>query len=278
MVKLEIAVPTHWTWRPGQHVFLRFPDLNLLDNHPFTIASIPQATHSAACNEKGCACTNTMMFLVRAHTGSTKQLISHLSIMPDPQLSTIIDGPYGTVSRQYENCAEDVVLVAGGNGITACLPWLQHLSHVTGGKNCVTKRVKLVWMVRKHEHVEWIAKELQKALAEAPAGVVNVDVYVTDEHAREMASATVLIGKESKGGVTASVDSLGKRGVEFHFEGRPNLLRLVPDLVGEERSAVIGCGPEGLKIDLSNAVAGLQSRVLKGQAMDISLQTEAFDW
>ena len=39
-----------------------------------------------------------------------------------------------------------------------------------------------------------------------------------------------------------------------------------------------GCGPESLKIDVANASASLQSRVLKGEVAEVALQTESFGW
>jgi hypothetical protein len=67
-------------------------------------------------------------------------------------------------------------------------------------------------------------------------------------------------------------------GLRKHYDGRPNLLQLLPQLVGAKRTAVIGCGPESLKIDLSNAIAKLQAKVFSGEAEEISLHTETFDW
>jgi hypothetical protein len=67
-------------------------------------------------------------------------------------------------------------------------------------------------------------------------------------------------------------------GVTIHGSGRPHLSELIPSAVGEGRTVIIGCGPEGLKIDLSNAAARLQSRIFRGEAQEISLHTESFDW
>jgi len=41
MTKIEVVAPLGFKWRSGQHVFLRFPKINVLDNHPFTIVSTP---------------------------------------------------------------------------------------------------------------------------------------------------------------------------------------------------------------------------------------------
>jgi NAD(P)H-flavin reductase len=277
MVKLDVFVPHTWTWQPGQHVFLRFTQLNPFDNHPFTIASVAHKPNDPSC-EKGCDCANIMTFYVRAQYGSTRQMLNHLDKSPDAQLSVIVDGPYGTVARRYENCAEEIILIAGGNGISASLPWLLHLSRAMRSEGAITQRVRLLWMIRKQEHIEWAAEELQKALSDAPIGTLSIDVYVTNEHAKDK----VVEKLDEKGEVRASstsAESLDEReGVELHFVGRPNLQAVLPTLVGGKRTAVLGCGPEGMKVDVSNAVAKLQSRVLSGKAQEVSLHTETFDW
>ncbi|KAF8451751.1 ferric reductase NAD binding domain-containing protein [Kalaharituber pfeilii] len=37
---IKITITTKTKWKPGQHVFLRIPEISWLDNHPFTIASV----------------------------------------------------------------------------------------------------------------------------------------------------------------------------------------------------------------------------------------------
>ena len=38
---------------------------------------------------------------------------------------------------------------------------------------------------------------------------------------------------------------------------RPNIKEVIHGFVGNQRIAVIGCGPNGLKVDVCNAVAGV---------------------
>ena len=51
------------SWSPGQHVFLSCQGIAPLQNHPFTIASIPE--------------DGKMQFLVKAHSGGTRRLFKH---------------------------------------------------------------------------------------------------------------------------------------------------------------------------------------------------------
>lgn len=61
---------------------------------------------------------------------------------------------------------------------------------------------------------------------------------------------------------------------------RPNIKEVIHGFVGNQRIAVIGCGPNGLKVDVCNAVAGVQRRVWMGESFskEIMLHTETFDW
>ncbi|KIW03466.1 uncharacterized protein PV09_05235 [Verruconis gallopava] len=268
MVKLEVFVPEDWMWRPGQHVFLRFPQLNPLDNHPFTIASIP-STQCESEKDSG----NVMTFLVRAQSGSTRKLLSWLEKTSEARLSTIVEGPYGTVARRYENWAEEVVLVAGGNGISACLPYLLHLIRAMRKKSCVTRRVRVLWMLRRSEHFTWVSKEVHQALRDAPEGSVCIHLYVTEP--KESDPFQGLAGRMTD----CAVDSEEQvKGLRKHYAGRPDLHQLLPQSVDTRSTAVIACGPDSLKIDVSNATARLQTKVLHGQASEISLHTEMFDW
>lgn len=61
-------------------------------------------------------------------------------------------------------------------------------------------------------------------------------------------------------------------------KGRPDLKQAVSDALSPGRNMILGCGPESMKVDLSNAAAGLQSRVLKGTCAEVALHTETFGW
>jgi predicted ferric reductase len=274
IMRLDVVVPGTWTWTPGQHAFLRFPKLNLLDNHPFTVASIPQDGHS----EKRSDGSNIMSFLVRFHGGATKRLADYLALNADADISVIIDGPYGSVARRLENCSDTVVLVAGGNGIAACLPRLLYLSKALQKGGHSIQAVRLVWMIRSAAHIQWIAAELQAALADAPAETISVDIFVTRDVRSSNGNNSGAIEVEKLDAVVTA-DALSEtEGLAVHFDGRPSLQKLLPTFVGDKRTSIVACGPEGLKIDLSNAVARLQADVLKGKRKEIMLHTETFDW
>ena len=361
MTKLQVFVPsTYCTWRPGQHCFLRIPTLSLMDNHPFTIASAPNSSSSSSdgrvkiFEEKGVD-VNTLTFLIRPHSGFTRRLSSYASDANDPDvtLRTFIDGPYGGISRKIENVYNSIILVAGGGGITASIAWLLYLTKCMGEEEkrpVAVKQLKLVWVVRKKEHLSWVKEELEVAVKMAPTGAVSLEFHITnhdkiftgDERSPSPISSqqkygssggeevpkTVIVDDEEKGKrqaddailstttSTATTDTtsspssstsptaaetekkhsfptaLPNTNIHNHKGQRPSLQDIITQSIIHERvppttksrmrsrACILGCGPESMKIDLSNAVARVQKRVWlsDGEVKEVVLETESFGW
>lgn len=70
---LRISIRTPIRWKPGQHVFVRFPTVNPLQSHPFTIVNLPQPNPSL---------DSTMVLLAKVHGGATKKLWQHCQGAP----------------------------------------------------------------------------------------------------------------------------------------------------------------------------------------------------
>lgn len=221
-----------------------------------------------------------MTFLVREHSGITRKLLCYLTSTLDANMSAVVDGPYGSYHRRYEDCSDEVILVAGGNGVTAVLPLLLYLARSIGHSSL--QAIKFVWTVRCAEHIELVRAELHEALATVPKDSISLDVYATDDDEgtsklraqRREESRDIAEAYKASSSISRHFDGLWVT----HFSGRPNLGTVIPELVGVGRTAIIGCGPERLKIDLSNAAMKLQGRVLKGEAKEVTLHIEAFDW
>ncbi|KAL9614071.1 MAG: hypothetical protein Q9167_001425 [Letrouitia subvulpina] len=259
MTRLEVFVPKTLTWKPGQHCFLRIPSLSLLDNHPFTIASSSTAASESEKFEGG----NLMVFLIRPHRGFTRRLAKYTHANIDVSFGVFIDGPYGGLPRRVENAFDGVILVAGGGGITASISWLEHLVRRMKSHAVAIRTIKLVWVVRKTAHLRWVKEELRKISDLAPKESLSMEFYVTDE-----TEASVRAGKQG-----AHSEDLPETSLV-----RPNLGHVIDKSLSAPRSCVLGCGPESMKIDLSNAVARAQVRVIKGELTEVALYTETFGW
>ena len=79
-----------------------------------------------------------------------------------------IDGPYGGLEqhRAMHRLYDHVILVAGGGGISAMLPWLTSLSRQIADLDepCRVQRVDLIWCVRHASARAWVELELRECL------------------------------------------------------------------------------------------------------------------
>lgn len=184
-----------WGFRPGKVVYAFFPTLHPLrpwENHPFSV--LPTAilervvpndapdhdyslTHNRPMSEKhddtrletgvkpldadvdSAAshpnATSGLTLFIRKSTGVTKALTAGNRIF------TLLDGPYpGNPTAAILKC-DRVLLVCGGIGITAVLPWIDHHPNV-----------KLAWSVKE------AAAPLVKALDKVLARVTEKDVRI----------------------------------------------------------------------------------------------------
>ena len=273
MTKLQVLAPIHFKYTPGQHCFLRFPELSIMDNHPFTLASAPAATRME---------DNCLTFLVRTHAGFTRRLASYCQLHPDQQLSAWVDGPYGGIGRRLELLYDELILIAGGSGITACLPWLEQAVRV---KQARVRRIVLLWSVKSEDHLSWIQEYLSSVLAAARHDtMIELRFHVTRGDSADRIIPDGEIDSETKAPVTteSSYSQNADKPISMielgHPEfGRPKLEHFIPDSIRGPKTFVIGCGPEDMRIDLSNAVATAQSKVIRGGVLEVGLRLEAFN-
>lgn len=290
MVKLEVYLPPGqcWNWEPGQHVFLRFPiGLMALDNHPFTIANACHPCLIGNWNSKEKYANyvhviqggQIMKFLVRPQKGLTARLgtMSKSQTMTGMHnyISTIVEGPYGTIIRPgIERRYDNMILVAGGGGISAVLPWMEHIAQLLASKEsfdkCITKKVYLLWIVRGLSALEWAQQELKDIKTLHDQGFY-IHIWVTGQKDHHQHDSSQTDNSENSSPELDFID-------QITFQQRPNMAEFMSGKVGPDRTIVIGCGPESLKINLSNAVAQSQFRVMKGLAVELKLHTDTFGW
>ncbi|KAI0179551.1 ferric reductase like transmembrane component-domain-containing protein [Hypoxylon sp. FL1284] len=289
MTKVTLLAPLDFRWKPGQHVWLRVPHLSILQNHPFTIANLPRNssnhdTHSADAQD--------MVFYVRAHHGLTLDLLKSVANHDvaetrDRSVSIHVDGPYGGLVEDIPALYESQIFVAGGSGISACLPWIEHAARRISQGSSVTKSIHLVWMVRYASQTQWITEELDPLIGAHP-DLIHVDFFVTDSSASSPAVASAESEKELEKTADNRVIANNKPSDEtktavspklgqIHYQ-RPYLPVLIPSLLTARRCFILGCGPDSLRTDLANAASTAQKKVLAGGADIITLHTESFGW
>lgn len=271
MVKLRIRSNPMDKWRPGQHYFINFLTCEPFQSHPFTLANIPtQVVRNGHIHEQ------EMVLIIREAAGLTQKLRSKLEKSQAKSLPVLLDGPYGGVEAEFSQY-DSVLLLAGGVGITFILPILQDLVHQVE-HHCICKSVELIWSVRTAgkldprvvlegqaetfttDSIEWIRNELETILDAAPKGFFKLDIRVTREEVEKADEYDEL--KPVRGRIDVS-DRIHTAAADCLSLG------------------VAVCGPASLVLDARNAVASIESNIVKGNAKgakDVYLHSEEYSW
>ena len=227
-------------WRAADHVFVSVPSLGrkyIFQAHPLVIASAAPSPGADVAQ---------LDFIVRARDKFSLDLLH--SARKHDRLKVRLDGPYGSsLARSMLGDSDVAILVAGGSGIAVAWPLVMHLlelnqsSEAAGAPSFAlrTRKIVLVWVVRKDEHVSWVG---QAALDHIQRNDVDVNVPAATEE-----------------------------------NGRPDLERIIDDLVMRygrgKRTGVVASGPASLTRVVTNVCAGL---VWEGK--DVNARVEKHGW
>ncbi|PYH98954.1 hypothetical protein BO71DRAFT_343758, partial [Aspergillus ellipticus CBS 707.79] len=304
-----IRIPTTIPWRPGQHIFIRFPSLNLnpltASAHPFTICSLPD--HSSE-----------MVFYVKPRRGLTARLGDAALESPGFSSTVLVEGPYGGVAGSLDWARFDTfVFVTGGTGGGFSFGVLEAV--LTLGTNPVSAggqaggqvgvvSVYIVFATRSRGLAEWYEKEIRARVGRwARARPVNVELAV---HVTSTSGLVPMVSSLGSGSallpVSDSVEKVGgnqtgKTNLQIQIQSgtRPN----IPDIIttattpnptpsgtsNPKRTAIFTCGPASMIADVRNAAAQAQGRVFassykdrdrsgSGGAEEVYLHTEPFTY
>ncbi|EST05892.1 Ferric reductase, NAD binding [Kalmanozyma brasiliensis GHG001] len=286
----KMTVDSALRWRPGQHVFVRFPGLAPLSAHPFTIVSMPSADDQQL--------MSTVVLMAKARKGITKRLYDRASRVQAEQvphrggglaLSAVLDGPYGQDASVSDH--QHVLLLAGGSGITFVLASLLELSWQWQKKAAATRHVHFVWSIRDAESLEWVRPYLVTVTALAPsANALRISIYISGRDAvpRDLAlPASWEVHWGTHPDAAAAVTDLAREAsnpskqvdVEKASSSMSSASAEPFESSGSAAAAVVVCGPSGMVKDASNAVADLQADILRGNLAgveNVTLITESF--
>ncbi|KAJ4369239.1 hypothetical protein N0V83_006324 [Neocucurbitaria cava] len=172
---IKITIPTQMKWRPGQYVYLRMPGISVFENHPFTIASLCDDDFPSEYGEG----YKDMVLVFRPFGGFTKKVLQKaLEHGPWHTYRAFVDGPYGGMQRRIE-AFDDVVLIAGGSGITAIVSQLLTLIKKMRDGKAVTRKIHVIWALKRPETMEWFKEELRICREYAPPETVECQFYIT---------------------------------------------------------------------------------------------------
>ncbi|RFU76499.1 ferric cupric reductase transmembrane component 7 [Trichoderma arundinaceum] len=255
MTRVSITVPGDLRWKPGQHCFLRMPHISMLQNHPFTIANLPATT-----KDSEYAGFHKMDFYIRASRGLTLALVRSSPEKEQQSQSRLlqmhIDGPYGGLVDDVPKLYQSLVCVAGGGGISACLPQIEHAVQQIRNGTAMLSQIRLLWMIRRPDHTQWILEELKHLRFVVGSETLQIDFYITngnseqEEDVGQISGGNTVSIPDSKRGVdkqepsaidvNIADDVLSLSNIGAVHNCRPYLPELLPTLLSARRTLVIG--------------------------------------
>jgi NAD(P)H-flavin reductase len=172
---VKVTIPTQKRWKPGQYVYLRMPGVALLENHPFTIASLCSEDFPSEYGDQ----YRDMMLIFRPFGGFTRKLYDTATKKgPYKTYRAFVDGPYGGMQRQMSSF-DQVIFFAGGSGITAIASQLLDLIKRMRDGKATTTHVHVIWAMKRPELMEWFKEELRICRECAPPGSMQCHFYIT---------------------------------------------------------------------------------------------------
>lgn len=172
---IKVTIPTQMSWRPGQYVYLRMPGISIFENHPFTISSLCSEDFPSEYGDLYRDCT----LVFRPFGGFTRKVLdTAIEKGPFKTYRAYLDGPYGGMQRELA-AFDTVILFAGGSGITAIVSQLLNLIKRMRDGKAVTKKIEVVWALKRLEAMDWFREELRICREYAPPDTVTCQFYVT---------------------------------------------------------------------------------------------------
>lgn len=172
---IKVTIPTQMRWSPGQYVYLRMPGISFFDNHPFTISSLCSEDFPSEYGEQYRDC----VLVFKPYGGFTRKVLeTAIQKGPFHTYRAYLDGPYGGMRRElaaFDTC----ILIAGGSGITSLMSQLLNLIKRMRDGKAITKKVVVVWSLKRLEAMDWFREELRICRESAPPESVTCKFFVT---------------------------------------------------------------------------------------------------
>lgn len=219
--KVRVKRPHDWGAFPGCFVYIHFLHWSTFwQSHPFTIVDSVLED-------------DEITIYIKAKDGVTKRILDIIG-QEEYQMRVSIEGPYGNKSplEQYQTA----LMFAGGNGIPG--PFY-HALHLAEKPLLLKQRIKLIWVIRKVETLQWFEPELLK-LAKLN---IECDIHITRNFNPELATLIPLVKQFQPF-------------IRF-FAGRANSAKILQDefLNAQGSIGIVTCGPPIMCDDIRSYTA-----------------------
>ncbi|RAH59681.1 ferric reductase transmembrane component 4 precursor [Aspergillus piperis CBS 112811] len=262
LMTIDIEAPSHVTPKAGQRYFLSQPlSVHCFENHPFALGAYSEApSHSPKEKSK-------LTFYVRPYNGWTKSLRDRCIRANNRIHPLLLEGPYGHTAPLHT--FDTVLLIAGGTGIAATLPYILDYAARLRKQTTKTTSIHLLWSTRRKSMFSTVLTEELSHLLECEG--VQVSFFCTE-------SAPVsLIESDKEVAVGPETNAAGSN--MCYYDGRPDIRGAVEteaEMTRESRTrlAVLCSGPGMMADECRFAVYEAMRRGCQG----IRYFEEAFTW
>jgi len=279
---------------PGQHYFLYQPmGWKGYENHPLSLASwtateMPDSSRSssseiATANDKDLQVTisiptdaqnpstthDALTFYARPYGSWTQRLRNECLKSPTGSINPtiLLEGPYGHQSPLHRH--ENVLLIVGGAGITAALPYIHDHILRKQTDSTKTRQLTLVWTTKQPAMIHTIAqRELRHALAHSD---MDFHFFATGKPLATTAQKDVS-EQQHRDSETAPQIAYGRPDI-------PSTIYNAVDSVAEAGTigggiAVLCCGPAAMADEARATVA----EAMRRKKVSAAYFEEAFGW
>ncbi|KAI2611905.1 putative FRE ferric reductase-like transmembrane component [Hypoxylon sp. NC1633] len=280
---LKVTIPIDTTWRPGQHMFLRFVHLgaHAFTAHPFTICSLPVTRDGTG--------QSRLTFYVHPRGGLTARLAKAATQRPGFSVPVLLDGPYGGVKGRPLYTYDHILIIACGAGAGLSLPFVMESllrsawQAKTGNKKFISK-IQVVIATRDVQLVQWYEEALLEYLEENGLEMVpeNLDISIYQTGRSESKGDSGSKDPEQPDEKPRGDHPVVKQLPVTVFLGRPDIATVVRDATLQPGLSVgvAACGPGEILRIVQNEAAAAQLRVISSEsgAREVYLHSEVFSW
>ncbi|EIM23796.1 hypothetical protein WALSEDRAFT_59419 [Wallemia mellicola CBS 633.66] len=253
IVRLRIITPLRW--KPAQNIYLRFPTINIIESHPFTISSIPSLdVHSNS---------NIMQLLLRGKKGITGKLNSKAQ-SGKQTIPVLIDGPYGGLPTPLDGYSR-VLLLSGGTGVNANISILLDLMRKMERSETLIEYIDFIWTIRSTESLDWFSQTFKQLSSYTSFDNLNITIHITGN---------------------ADVEKELVHDDKFYsfVKGRPDVKSIIRNTSAAAQGgdlAVSVCGPGDFMFDTMNECSSIELKIATGDEnlpRRLFAHSESYDW
>ncbi|KAI9088493.1 ferric reductase NAD binding domain-containing protein [Phlyctochytrium arcticum] len=227
-------------YRPGQYVYVNFPNIARFEWHPYTLTSSPLEQN--------------LVIYIRANGNWSNEVVRLAKNDPEALSSVRIDGPFGAPAEHFGDF-KNIMLIGTGIGVTPFAGILRDMQIKVLERNetmSKLQRVDLYWVNRSRGAFTWFVQLLRDLEQPKTQSMIRVHTFITSANSsRDIRSVLLwkglsLLRNESNSSVLTGL-------AREAYWGRPDWELIFEQTAAKFSGGTVGvffCGPEVLAEEL----------------------------